>query len=85
MPAGGATITSGQADPSGGVDGDAYIQVDGSSVIQSLWRNNSGTWEEFTIPAGGTGSTTLSDADPETVGPRGWRGSSGTSADASRS
>ena len=80
----GATITSGTADPTGGVDGDAYIQVDGSSVIQSLWRNNSGTWEEFTVPAGGTGTgPALSDATPETV--VGSGASAGTSADASRS
>ena len=79
----GATVTSGTADPSGGSDGDAYIQVDGSSVVQSIWLNDSGTWTEYTIPAGGTGGgPDLSDADPSTV--IGSGASPGTSADASR-
>ena len=75
---GGATVTVGTADPTGGSDGDAYIQVDGSDVIQSIWRNNSGTWEEYTVPAGGTGGgPDLSDDTPETV--IGSGASSGTS------
>ena len=59
---GGATITSGTGDPTGGSAGDFYVEVDGSSVVQSLWRNVSGTWTEYTIPSGGTladGSVTL--------------------------
>ena len=55
---GGATITSGTEDPSGGSDGDAYIQIDDSDVVQSLWRNNSGTWDEYTVPASGSGTVT---------------------------
>ena len=51
---GGAAITAGNADPTGGADGDAYIQIDGSSEVQSLWRNGSGTWFEYTIPSAGT-------------------------------
>ena len=53
---GGASITAGTADPTGGSDGDAYIQADGSDEIQAIWRNASGTWNEYTIPAGGTGA-----------------------------
>ena len=48
----GASVTSGTADPTGGAAGDAYIQVDASNVIQSLWRNVSGTWTEYTLPRG---------------------------------
>ena len=48
----GSSITSGTADPTGGADGDAYVQVDGSDEVQSIWRNISGTWTEFTIPLG---------------------------------
>ena len=51
----GATVTAGNADPTGGADGDAYIQIDGSNIIQAIWRNDSGTWVEYTI---GTGSGT---------------------------
>ena len=80
---GGATVTSGTADPTGGSDGDAYIQVDGSDVVQSLWRNDSGTWAEYTIPAGSGSGPALSDDDPEDV--RGTGASEGTSGDASRS
>ena len=75
----GASITTGTADPTGGADGDAYVQVDASSVVQSIWRNASGTWTEYTLPAGGG---TLSDASPENVAAA---GSSGTSTDGSRS
>ena len=40
---GGATVSAGTVDPTGGADGDAYIQVDAvPSVVQSLWRNDSG-------------------------------------------
>ena len=56
---GGATITSGTADPAGGSAGDAYIQVDASSVIQSIWRNVAGTWTEYTLPAAAAGGFTL--------------------------
>ena len=75
----GAAITAGTADPTGGSDGDAYFQVDASSVVQSLWRNASGTWTEYTLPAGGG---TLSDASPENIAAA---GNSGTSTDGSRS
>ena len=51
---GGATITAGTTDPTGGASGDAHIQVDASDEVQSLWRNGSGTWEEYTIPSAGT-------------------------------
>ena len=57
---GGATISSGTADPAGGSDGDAYIQVDTSTVVQSLWLNISGTWTEYTIPVGSGGTITTS-------------------------
>ena len=77
----GAVITAGTSDPTGGSDGDAYIQVDSSDVVQSIWRNASGTWTEYTLPAGGSG-VTLSDVSPENVAAA---GSSGTSGDASRS
>ena len=56
---GGASITSGTADPTGGAAGDAYIQLDASDVIQSIWRNVSGTWTEYTLPAGVSGGFTL--------------------------
>ena len=78
----GASITSGTADPSGGAAGDAYIQVDASNVVQSIWRNISGTWTEFTIPAGGSGLS-LSNATPQTViGSGGTPGSTGNASDA---
>ena len=95
---GGANFSSGTADPSGGADGDAYIQVNGASEVQSIWLNDSGTWEENTLPAGPAGpagavgpagpagadgaGTALYDADPETV--RGTGADAGTSASASR-
>ena len=63
----GASITAGTADPTAGNDGDAYFQVDSSSVVQSLWRNASGTWTEYTLPTGSGGGVTLSDASPENV------------------
>ena len=78
----GATIEAGTADPTGGNDGDAYFQVDSSGVVQSIWRNASGTWTEYTLPAGSGGGITLSDASPENVAAA---GSSGTSGDGSRS
>ena len=56
---GGGVETSGTADPTGGSDGDSYIQVDASDVVQSIWTNDSGTWNEYTIPAGsGAGDIT---------------------------
>ena len=56
----GATITAGTADPTGGSAGDAYIQVDASDNVQSIWRNAAGTWTEYTIPTAqaGTGDIT---------------------------
>ena len=77
----GASITAGTVDPTGGSDGDAYFQVNASNVVGSLWRNASGTWVEYTLPTG-AGGVTLSDASPENVAAA---GSSGTSADVSRS
>ena len=65
---GGASIDVGTADPTGGSDGDAYIQVDGSDEIQALWTNASGTWEEYTLPAGPAGA----------AGPAGPAGPAGT-------
>ena len=50
----GSSITSGTADPTGGAAGDAYVQVDVSDEIQSIWLNEAGTWAEYTIPAAGT-------------------------------
>ena len=51
--AGAGAVTSGTADPTGGNAGDAYLQVDSSNVLQSIWRNVSGTWTEYNLPAGG--------------------------------
>ena len=79
---GGSSITSGQAAPSGGSSGDAYIQINPSSVITAIWENVSGTWTEYTLPAGGSGAD-LSDDTPEEV--TGTVSSAGTSTEASRS
>ena len=79
---GGSSITSGTADPSGGSSGDAYIQINTSSVITAIWENVSGTWTEYTLPAGGSGAD-LSDDTPESV--TGTVSSAGTSTEASRS
>ena len=75
--AGGATVTSGTADPTGGAGGDQYLQVNASNVVESIWLNVSGTWSEFTLPSG----STLSDDDPEDVGSV---ASEGTGTEASR-
>lgn len=64
---GGAAITAGTADPTGGSDGDAYIQVDASDVVQSLWRNDSGTWNEYTIPTAGTSTDDQTAAEVNTT------------------
>ena len=77
----GASITSGTADPTGGSGGDAYLQVDASSVLQSIWRNVSGTWTEYTLPAGG-GGVALSDDAPRSVST--GANAAGTATDASR-
>ena len=53
----GAAITAGTADPTAGTDGDAYFQVNSANVVQSLWRNASGTWTEYPLPSGGGGTT----------------------------
>ena len=64
----GASITSGTANPSGGSSGDAYVQVDNSNVIQSIWLNASGTWSEYTIPTGsGTDDQTASEVNTDTA------------------
>ena len=52
---GGADIGVGTVDPSGGSNGDAYLQVDAANILQSTWRNASGTWIEYTVPQGGGG------------------------------
>ena len=75
---GGATITAGTADPTGGTAGDAYVQATAAGVVQSIWRNDAGTWTEYTIPAG---SGTLSDDDPENVG---GAAAAGTGTEAAR-
>ena len=54
---GGAIITSGEADPAGGTDGDAHFQVDASDVLQSIWHNFADTWTEYTLPSAGTVET----------------------------
>ena len=60
---GGGAITVGTTDPSGGADGDFYVQVDGSDIVQSLWRNAGGTWAEYTLPVGGLGGLTETQVD----------------------
>ena len=60
----GASITSGTADPTGGSAGDAYLQVDASNVLQSVWRNVSGTWTEYALPSGGPANSLNSRSFP---------------------
>ena len=55
----GAAVTSGTADPTGGAAGDAYLQVNASAVLQSIWRNVAGTWTEYTFPTGDADGTVL--------------------------
>ena len=74
----GASITSGTADPTGGSAGDAYLQVDASDVLQSIWRNVSGTWTEYTLPSG----VALSDTAPRSVST--GANAAGTATDAAR-
>ena len=50
---GGGSLTQGTADPTGGSDGDAYIQTNASNAVQSLWLNSGGSWSEYTIPSDG--------------------------------
>ena len=66
---GGATVTAGTADPTGGSDGDFYVQHDASNVAESLWRNDSGTWNEYTIPTAGTSTDdqTASEVNTDTT------------------
>ena len=78
---GGGSFSAGTADPTGGAAGDAYLQVDASDVLQSVWLNESGTWAEYTLPAGGTG-VTLSDTAPRSVST--GANTAGTATDASR-
>ena len=78
----GVSISSGTTDPTGGAAGDFYFQINASNVLTSIWQNVSGTWTEYTLPAGGSGAT-LSDDTPEEV--TGTVSSSGTSTEASRS
>ena len=60
----GAAITAGTADPTGGSGGDAYLQVNSSNVLQSVWRNASGTWTEYGLASGGGASITAGTTDP---------------------
>lgn len=46
----GASITVGTADPTGGSDGDAYVQADASDIVQGIWLNSGGTWAEYSLP-----------------------------------
>ena len=62
----GAAITQGTADPTGGSDGDAYLQVDASDEVESIWLNESGTWEEYTIPTAGTSTDDQTAAEVNT-------------------
>ena len=45
---------------------DAYVQVDASNEVQSIWRNNSGTWSEYTIPTAGTSTDDQTAAEVNT-------------------
>ena len=63
---GGSTLTAGIPDPTGGSAGDAYIQIDASNVVQSLWWNASGTWTEYTIPTAGTSTDDQTAAEVDT-------------------
>ena len=50
---GGSSVTYGTDDPSGGEDGDAYLKVDGSGNLLSIWLRASGSWgQRATIPVG---------------------------------
>ena len=70
-PGGGSSFTSGTTDPTGGADGDLYIQIDASNVIQSIWNNISGTWTEYSLPSGGA------DGADGATGPTGPTGPAG--------
>ena len=82
--AGGATVTSGTADPTGGSDGDAYIQVDGSighsKPVAQQCRDVGRVHRPVRRHRGRPGPV---GRHPETV--RGTGASAGTSEDASRS
>ena len=69
---GGLSLTAGTANPTGGSDGDAYLQVDTSvpAEIQAIWRNVSNTWTPYALPVGADG------ADGAT-GPAGADGAAG--------
>ena len=62
----GSSLTVGTTDPTGGSSGDAYVQVDASNEVQSIWRNNSGTWAEYTIPTAGTSTDDQTAAEVNT-------------------
>ena len=76
---GGGSFSAGTADPSGGAAGDAYLQVNASDVLQSVWLNESGTWAEYTLAQAGI---TLSDTAPRSVST--GANDAGTATDASR-
>ena len=76
---GGATVTSGTPDPTGGSAGDAYLQVSASDVLQSVWLNEAGTWAEYTLAQAGI---TLSDTAPRSVSTS--ANAAGTDTEASR-
>ena len=46
---GGASTTSGTADPTGGDAGDAYLQVNTSDELTAVWLNISDTWTEYVV------------------------------------
>ena len=58
------SITVGTGDATGGENGDLHIQVDVSDAVIALWHKATGTWTEYSIAAGGGGSTTSGTADP---------------------
>ena len=62
---GGLSLTAGTANPTGGSDGDAYLQVDTSvpAEIQAIWRNVSSTWTPYALPAGADGAAGAAGAD----------------------
>ena len=71
---GGATVTSGTADPTGGANGNAYLQVNASNVLQSVWLRISGVWTEYTLPASGTADGTVLNGNGAPAGNSGKNG-----------
>ena len=46
---GGASTTSGTADPTGGDPDDTYLQVNASDELTAVWLNISDTWTEYVV------------------------------------